>query len=87
MSDPKIAAPARRGKPWTPERIAVALVPRRDWLVARLPREIAAARDLSHDQCELVIDESLDYVVTQHVRPITDERPWSEPSGRPLRYA
>jgi hypothetical protein len=75
---------------WTPEQLALALVPRRDQLVAQLPREIAAARDLSRDQCELVVDESLDFIVTQYTRPITDadalERAfWSAASFRVKR--
>ena len=51
---------------WTPEQLASALVPRRDRLVTQLPREIAAARDLSRDECELVVDESLDFIVTEY---------------------
>src|SRR5215210_6202526 len=60
----------RQPGPWTPERIAHELVPFRDQLVARLPRELAAARDLSFDQRELVIDDAIDYMVTQHAKPI-----------------
>jgi hypothetical protein len=70
MRAPMVAAGAD-GR-WTPEQLASTLVPRRDRLVAQLPREIAAARDLSRDECELVVDESLDFVVTEYARPITD---------------
>jgi hypothetical protein len=75
---------------WTPEQLAWTLVPRRDQLVVQLPREIAAARDLSRDQCELVVDESLDFIVTEYARPITDadalERAfWSAASFRVKR--
>lgn len=59
---------------WTPERVAQALVGQRDRLVDRLPREIAGARGLTRDQCELVIDEAIDYVVTEYDKPIPDRR-------------
>ena len=57
---------------WDAERIAMALVPRRDRLVDQLPRELAAARGLSRDQRELVVDEAIDYMVTEYAKPITD---------------
>jgi hypothetical protein len=57
---------------WTPERVADALVPMRDHLVERLPREIAAARGLTRDQRELIVDEAIDYMVTQYTKPIMD---------------
>ncbi len=41
--------------------------------VDQLPRELAAARGLSRDQCELVIDEAIDYMVTEYSKPIADE--------------
>lgn len=63
----------RRTVRWTPDRVAGALVPARDALVERLPRELAAARDLTPDQCELVIDEAIDYMVTEYAKPILDE--------------
>lgn len=50
-------ARSRHG-PWSSERVAQELVPLRDRLVDRLPREIAASRDLSRDQQELVIDDA-----------------------------
>jgi hypothetical protein len=61
-----------RARAWDAERIASALAPRRDHLVEQLPRELAAARGLSRDQCELVIDEAIDYMVTEYAKPITD---------------
>jgi hypothetical protein len=70
MRAPIVAA--RADGRWTPEQLASALVPRRDRLITQLPREIAAARDLSRDECELVVDESLDFIVTEYTRPITD---------------
>jgi hypothetical protein len=62
----------RRNARWTPERVAALLVPARDALVERLPRELAA-RDLTPDQCELVIDEAIDYMVTEYSKPILDQ--------------
>lgn len=62
--------PLPRGAPWTPERIADELVPQRDRLVSQLPREIAAARDLTTDQRELVIDDAIDFMVTEYAKPI-----------------
>src|SRR4051794_35047847 len=64
--------PRRELRAWTPERVAQTLVPLRDGLVDRLPREIAAARGLTRDQRELVIDEAIDYVVTEYGKPIPD---------------
>ena len=61
-----------RSRAWDAERIAEALVPRRDRLVDQLPRELAAARGLTRDQRELVIDEAIDYLVTEYAKPITD---------------
>jgi len=61
-----------RTRVWDAERIAADLVRRRDRLVDQLPRELAAARGLSRDQCELVIDEAIDYMVTEYAKPITD---------------
>lgn len=57
--------------PWSSQRVAEELVPLRDLLVDRLPREIAAARDLSYDQRELVIDDAIDYMVTEYAKPLT----------------
>jgi hypothetical protein len=62
----------RRTERWTPERIAETLVPARDLLVNRLPGELAAARGLSRDQCELIVDEAIDYMVTEYDKPIAD---------------
>ena len=62
-----------RAQQWDAERIARALVPRRDHLVNRLPRELGAARGLTRDQPELVVDEAIDYMVTEYSKPITDE--------------
>jgi hypothetical protein len=67
------AGPSLRARRWDAERVARALVPRRDRLVDRLPRELAAARGLSRDQRELVIDEAIDYLVTEYAKPIADE--------------
>jgi hypothetical protein len=57
---------------WDAERIAAVLGPRRDELVDRLPRELAAARGLSRDQHETVIDEAIDFMVTEYDKPIRD---------------
>jgi hypothetical protein len=62
-----------RARRWDAERIATALVSKRDRLVEQLPRELAAARGLTRDQCELVIDEAIDYMVTEYAKPIADE--------------
>ena len=61
-----------RSRTWDAERIATALVPRRDRLVEQLPRELAAARGLTRDQREMVIDEAIDYMVTEYAKPVTD---------------
>ena len=58
---------------WSRERIAESLVRERDVLVERLPRELAAARGMSRDQCEWVIDEAIDFMVTEYARPIVDQ--------------
>jgi hypothetical protein len=63
---------ARRPEDWTAERVASLLVSRRDQLVDQLPRELAAARGLSRDQRELVVDEAIDYLVTEYSKPIVD---------------
>ena len=59
-----------RDSTWSSERIAQELVPLRDRLVERLSHEIAAARDLTLDQRELVIDDAIDFLVTQYVKPV-----------------
>src|SRR4051812_45493941 len=64
--------PPRRAGDWTAERVASQLVTRRDQLVEQLPRELAAARGLSRDQRELVVDEAIDYMVTEYAKPIAD---------------
>src|SRR3954466_716757 len=76
--------------PWSSQRVAEELVPHRDRLVERLPREIAAARDLSYDQRELVIDDALDFMVTQYAKPLTsheelDRAFWASASFRVKR--
>src|SRR4029079_7678636 len=40
-------------------------------LIHRLPRELAIARGLTRDQSELVIDEAIDFMVTEYALPIT----------------
>lgn len=60
----------RRSQGLTKDEIAAALVPRRDRLVAQLPRELAVARGLTADQAELVVDEAIDFLVTQYTVPI-----------------
>ena len=62
---------AARGT-WDAERIASVLGPRRDELVERLPRELASARGLSRDEHETVIDEAIDFMVTEYDKPIAD---------------
>jgi hypothetical protein len=74
MAGERVAPPRftrRSPAPWTAERIAQELVPVRDQLVQRLPREIAAARDLTLDQRELVIDDAIDFMVTEYAKPVT----------------
>src|SRR5690242_18486279 len=61
------------GPAWSQQQIAEALIPFRDELVDRLPSEIAASRGLTRDQHELIIDEAIDYCVTQYPRPITTQ--------------
>jgi hypothetical protein len=62
-----------RRREWDAERIASVLGPRRDELVERLPRELASARGLTRDQHESVIDEAIDYMVTEYAKPIADQ--------------
>src|SRR3954452_24523372 len=52
------------GREWTREEIAVALLSRRDALLRQLPRQIRAARSLTADQQEWVIDDAVDHLVT-----------------------
>jgi len=60
------------GSRWSARLIAEMLVPRRDWYVERLPRELPSARSLTTDQRELVVDEAIDYLVTEYPQPIED---------------
>jgi hypothetical protein len=71
---PRLAQRPRNVRAWDAERIAESLVARRDRLVEQLPRELAAARSLSRDQRELVVDEAIDYMVTEYAKPISDEQ-------------
>src|SRR5690349_9322005 len=64
------AEPSRRRGEWSAERVAGELVPRREELVEQLPRELARARGLTRDQRELVVDEAIDYLVTEYAKPI-----------------
>jgi hypothetical protein len=50
--------------------ISLYLGRRRDELVAQIPRRIAAARHLTPDEHELVVDESIDYVITEQPKPL-----------------
>jgi hypothetical protein len=80
----------RRHAPWTSDRVAEELVPLRDRLVDRLPREIAASRDLSRDQQELVIDDAIGYMVTEYAKPLhtneeLDRAFWASASFRVKR--
>jgi hypothetical protein len=61
-----------RTAPWSTDRIAEWLVSRRDRLVEQLPRELSAARGLTRDQRELVVDEAIDYLVTEYAKPIAE---------------
>jgi hypothetical protein len=61
-----------RARTWDAERVASVLGPRRDELVERLPRELASARGLSRDEHETVIDEAIDFMVTEYDKPIAD---------------
>jgi hypothetical protein len=68
----ELARVTLRARVWDAERIAAVLGPRRDQLVDRLPVELAAARGLTHDEHETVIDEAIDFMVTQYDKPILD---------------
>ena len=70
MAGERVALPRHDRQPWSSERIARELVPLRDQLVARLGQEIAAARDLTLDQRELVIDDAIDFMVTEYAKPV-----------------
>ena len=53
-------------------------------------REIAAARDLTRDQRELVVDDAIDYMVTQYAKPLIahdqlDRAFWASASFRVKR--
>jgi hypothetical protein len=67
---------------WSSQQIADALVPRRDRFVTEINRELPMARGLTVDQCELVVDEAIDYLVTEYRRPIDcgDEVGASDPA-------
>lgn len=54
------------GQPLTREQIASSLLTRRDALVRQLPRQIKLARLLTADQQDTVIDEAVDYLVTEN---------------------
>src|SRR3954452_15534890 len=54
------------GREWTREEIAVALLSRRQALLRQLPRQIKAARRLTADQQEWVIDDASDHLVTKN---------------------
>lgn len=62
----------RRSGDWTRDEVAQALVSERDLLIARLPQELSVARGMTRDQRELVVDESIDFLVTEYVHPIHD---------------
>ena len=62
----------RRSGDWSREEVAQALVSDRDALVARLPLELARTSGLTRDQRELVVDEAIDFVVTEYSKPIHD---------------
>ena len=70
MAVERVALPRHDRQPWSSERIARELVPIRDQLVGRLGQEIAAARDLTLDQRELVIDDAIDFMVTEYAKPV-----------------
>jgi hypothetical protein len=63
-----------RTRVWDADRIAAALGPQRDALVEQLPLELAAARGLSRDEHEIVIDEAIDFMVTAYTKPILDRQ-------------
>src|SRR4051794_11179705 len=48
------------------DEIAFSLVSRRDRLIHQLPRQIKLARRLNAEQQEWVIDESVEYLVTEN---------------------
>lgn len=56
--------------PWTADRRAEALLPRRDELVDRLPGVITRAHALTIDERELVVDDALEHVVLGYSSPI-----------------
>lgn len=55
---------------WTPDRRAEALVPQRERLLDELLAVVPAARRLTDDERELVIDDALSYVVMEYTEPI-----------------
>lgn len=55
---------------WPPEKRAEALLPQRADLLRRLPLVATAARGLSDDERELVVDEALTYVVMEYSQEI-----------------
>jgi hypothetical protein len=63
-----------RTRAWDAERIAAVLGPQRDALVEQLPIELAAARGLTRDERETVIDEAIDFMVTEYGKPILDRQ-------------
>jgi hypothetical protein len=66
------SGPPAGARRWSSQQIADALVPRRDRFVTEINRELPMARGLTVDQCELVVDEAIDYLVTEYRRPIED---------------
>lgn len=55
------------------DTLATLLVGRREQLLQRLPRQVKLARRLTADQREWVIDEAIDFLVTENDRVIADE--------------
>lgn len=56
---------------WDRERRARALITRRQALLNRLPGEIRAARDLTPDLRELILDEAITFTALEYDAPVT----------------
>jgi hypothetical protein len=54
----------------SPDWIARSLVSRRDRLVVAVPRRVALARRLTRDQHEWIVDDAIDFLVTQFPKPL-----------------
>lgn len=60
-------------RPWTNEERAESLADRRGDLLARLPRELAAAQSLDPDTREWVLDEAILFTAFEHGKPVSTQ--------------